>query len=140
MTPRRGAGDNGGVTVELVLLTPVLLAFLALMVLFGRIAEAGGQVEGAARDASRAASLERSTASAAAAAHRAAETNLAGQRVTCRDLQVVLDTGNWRPGGSVRAEVRCAADLSGLGLTGIPGSKTLTGSSVSPLEQYRGQS
>ena len=140
MTPRPAAGDPGSTTVELVLLTPVLLAFLALMVLLGRIAEAGGQVEGAARDASRAASLERSTATAAAAAHQAAETNLAGQRVTCRDLKVVLDTGNWRPGGSVGAEVRCAADLSGLGLTGIPGSKTLTGSSVSPLEQYRGQS
>jgi Flp pilus assembly protein TadG len=131
--------DRGGVTVELVLLTPVLLGFLAFMVLLGRIAEAGGQVEGAARDASRAASLERTTGLAADAAHRAAEANLAGQGITCGSLRVVLDTANWRPGGSVRADVRCAADLTGLGLAGVPGGKTLTGSSVSPLEQHRGQ-
>ena len=87
MTPRQAGSDRGGVTVELVLLTPVLLGFLALMVLLGRIAEAGGQVEGAARDASRAASLERTTPLAAGAAQRAAETNLAGQRVTCRDWE-----------------------------------------------------
>lgn len=132
--------DRGAVTVELVLLTPVLLGFLALMAVLGRIAEAHGQVEGAARDASRAASLERTVTLAQASARAAAEANLAGQHVTCRSLLVALDASSWRPGGSVRADVTCTADLSGLGLTGVPGSKTLTGSSVSPLEQYRGQS
>lgn len=66
--------DRGGETVELVLLTPVLLGVPRPDGVVGpdrRGRRAGG---GAARDAARAASLKRTTGLAADVAHRAAET------------------------------------------------------------------
>ena len=49
-----------------------------------------------------------------------------------------MDTADFRPGGHVRVSVACTADLSGLGLSGLPGSKTLHAEAAAPLEQYRG--
>jgi hypothetical protein len=50
---------------------------------------------------------------------------------------VSVDTTAFRPGGQVTVTVRCTARLSDVALAGFPGSKTLTGSSVSPLERLR---
>src|SRR3546814_12672123 len=50
----RLSGDRGGVTTELVLVTPILLVLLMFIVFAGRIATATGQVINASRDAPRA--------------------------------------------------------------------------------------
>jgi Flp pilus assembly protein TadG len=116
----------------------VFLAALLLVVGLGRIVEAEGRVQGAAHDAARAASVARSAASAAEAARGAAAVNLEERGVSCTGFEVAVDTTNFRPGGQVRVSVACTADLSGLGLSGLPGSKTLRSEATAPLEQYRG--
>lgn len=135
MTQRSDAGTT---TVELVLVAPVFLTMLLLVVGLGRIVEAEGRVQGAARDAARAASLERSATLAAEAASRAAAVNLAERGVSCASFDVTVDTTQFRPGGHVGVTVTCASDLSGLALSGLPGSKTLQADATAPLEQYRG--
>jgi Flp pilus assembly protein TadG len=131
------AGQGGSVTVELVLLAPVLLALLGLIVGLGRIADAGGLVTGAARDGARAASLARSPQAAATAARTAAADDLAGAGLACPGLDVATDTAGFAPGGLVRVTVRCTVRLADLAVPGLPGTRTLWASSAAPLERYR---
>lgn len=133
-----GRTDEGTTSIELVLVAPVFLAALFLMVGLGRIVEAEGRVQGAARDAARAASVTRSAESATDAARQAATANLTERGVSCASFEVTVDTVSFRPGGQVRVTVACRADLSGLGLAGLPGSKTLRADATAPLEKYRG--
>lgn len=135
-TPARS--DQGTTSVELVLVAPVFLAALLLVVGLGRIVEAEGRVQGAARDAARAASMARSATLASDAGRQAASVNLDEGGVSCAAFEIAVDTANFRPGGQVRVYVTCRADLSGLGLAGLPGSKTLRAEASAPLEQYRG--
>lgn len=132
------ASDRGTSAIELVLVAPVFLAALLLVVGLGRIVEAEGRVEGAARDAARAASLTRTAVAATAAARDAATANLTERGVSCSSFAVSVDTGDFRPGGVARVAVSCTANLSGLGLAGLPGSRTLRAAAAAPLEQYRG--
>jgi Flp pilus assembly protein TadG len=79
----RSGSDAGTGTVELVLLAPIVVLFVLLVVVLGRIAETGAEVTGAARDAARAASMARTPGSAANAAHTAAASALAGENIDC---------------------------------------------------------
>ncbi len=130
--------DEGTTSVELVLVVPMFLAALLLVVGLGRIVEAEGRVQGAARDAARAASIARSATLASDASRQAASVNLAEGGVSCAAFEISVDTADFRPGGQVRVSVTCRADLSGFGLAGLPGSKTLRAEASAPLEQYRG--
>src|SRR5712691_10613785 len=64
---RSSRWERGSATVEFVIAAPLLAAVLLLVAGLGRIAEARGQVEGAAREAARTASLQPAPAGAAAA-------------------------------------------------------------------------
>jgi Flp pilus assembly protein TadG len=131
-------GDDGFGTVEMVLLTPVLVLLLLLVVGVGRVEQARLQVTGAARDAARAASLSRTADAAASQAQASADVALAGQSVTCVGGPVVsVDTSQFVPGGQVVVTVTCPARLGDLGFPGLPATKTLTATAASPLEQYR---
>ncbi|MFN0284864.1 MAG: TadE/TadG family type IV pilus assembly protein, partial [Kineosporiaceae bacterium] len=76
MTPRAVRRERGSMAVEVVILTPVLVAFILLVVAFGRYVTARGDVEAVARDAVRAASLERTAGQARAAANAAVAAGL----------------------------------------------------------------
>ena len=132
-----GTGDRGSVTVELVVLAPVVLALLLFTVGLGRLEDAQGKVDGAARDAARAASLAADPATASADARRSAAADIAGTGLDCRNLTVSVDTGRFSPGGVVVVHVGCTADLADLALSGLPGRKTLTANSAAPIEPYR---
>lgn len=137
-TPRGHPHDRerGSIAVELVLLAPLLIALLLFVVGLGRIAHARGQVDGAAADAARSASLARTPEAAQRAGDDAARAYLG--KGGCSALSVEIDTAALRPGGQVTARVRCVASLAGLGLAGFPGSRTLTATAVVPLEVFRG--
>jgi Flp pilus assembly protein TadG len=113
-----------------VLLAPVFLLFLLFLVGAGRLVEAQGEVNGAARDAARAASVERTLSDAEAAAGEAAKFSLSGE---C-EPDVSLAGSDWTEGGQVRAEVTCSLDL---GFLGFGAAKEMAGDSVVPLETYR---
>jgi hypothetical protein len=124
--------------IEIVLLTPVLVAFTLLVVAGGRLVARQSDVDSTARDAARAASIERSEGSARSA----------GKAVTLRNGDncdpPVVDTSDWPPPGSVRSgsvtvTVSCQASYAGLGLIGLHGSATVTGTSTAPVDQYRRQ-
>lgn len=134
-----GGTDRGSMTMELVLLTPILMVFLGLVVVLGRIAETGSEVTGAARDAARAASLQHSPSAAAAAATSAARSELDTESIDCSTgAQVSVDTSNWRPGGWVSVRVTCTVRLDDVGFRLLPGSRTVEATALSPLELFRG--
>ncbi|GIH74392.1 hypothetical protein Plo01_08210 [Planobispora longispora] len=112
------------------LLAPVFLLFLLFLVGAGRLVEAQGEVNGAARDAARAASVERTRSEAETAAAAAAKEALTGECEPRVDLSGTV----WEEGGQVRAEVSCSLDLGFLGFGAV---KDVRGDSVVPLEQFR---
>lgn len=144
-SPRRGLRqDRGSYSQETAVLAPVMISLLLLMVAFGRVTEAEGAVDSAARAAARAASLERDAGSAQNAARAAADRSLHGEGITCTVSSVEVDTGgfslNLGVDAMVTATIACTANLSDIGLPGLPGAKTLTASWSSPIDTYRGRS
>ncbi|GHE33778.1 hypothetical protein GCM10017673_40770 [Streptosporangium violaceochromogenes] len=123
-------GDRGSLSAETVLLAPVFLLFLLFVVGAGRVVEAQGEVNGAARDAARAASVERTRSGAEAAASEAARAALANE---CAP-GVSLEGTRWEAGGTVRAVVTCTLDLDFLG---FGAAKEMRGDAVVPLERFR---
>jgi Flp pilus assembly protein TadG len=113
------AGVGGGlrderfaVATELVLLTPLLIVLLLFVVALGRLAGARINVDGAAAQAARAASIATTPAQAAASAQQIATATLGSDHVTCATLQVATDTARFAPGGSVAVTVTCAVAVT----------------------------
>lgn len=117
----------------MVLLAPVMVAFLLLVVWFGRYVAVRGEVEAASRDAVRAASMERSWTAASALARQTANASL-GSRWQCDEVEL---GGEFVAGGTVQVHVECAVPLSDLGLLGLPGTVSVAGNSSAPLDLYR---
>ncbi|MFF4748143.1 TadE/TadG family type IV pilus assembly protein [Streptomyces sp. NPDC001268] len=140
---RAARGDRGSYALETAVLAPVMIGLLLLLVAFGRVVDADGTVDSAARAAARAASLERDARAAQAKAQDAANRSLHGEGVTCRTSSVVVDTAGYAldigAEANVTATISCTAHLSDIGLPGLPGTKTLTASWTSPLDTYRGR-
>lgn len=131
-------GDQGSVTTELVMITPIALVLLCLIALTGRTATARGKVDGVARDAARAASFQRDPASAEEAARVAATDAVGAAGVQCASSAVTADVGSFGPGGQVAVTVTCDINLSDLGLIGLSGTRAITARAVEPIDLYRG--
>lgn len=129
--------ECGSATAELVLLTPLVVGLLLMIVAFGRFAQSRSEVDEAARDAARAASIARSTTSARTAAEQAAAATLQAGGVSCRTMTIDLDLADFRPGGNVAARIACVTDLADVSLLRLPGSKTFSATSVSVIDTYR---
>ena len=133
--------DRGSATLELVVLAPALLLVVSLVVFAGRVTVTGASVEHAASAAAREASLARSAASARTAAAASARAALDGRGVTCASISVTTTTAGFavRVGryATVMTTVSCTVSMADLAMPGIPGSRTLTSSAVSPLDTYR---
>jgi len=140
--PSRSAGcERGSVSLELAALAPVLLLLVLVTVAAMRITLAGAQVDGAARDATRAASLARTAASATAAAQQSAARTLAGQQLTCTQLTVIVDLAGFAvpvgTTGTVAVHLTCRVALGDVAVPGVPGSTTMTAGYAAPLDPYR---
>jgi Flp pilus assembly protein TadG len=129
--------DEGAAVAEFAVVAPLLLLVLVAVVFVGRLASAEGQVEGAARDAARAAAARRTGAAAAGAARAEAAATLSASTVTCRRLGVTVDTADFRPGGSVTVTVDCLVSLADLDLLGVPGATTRSATVTAPIDLYR---
>ncbi|MFE0201566.1 pilus assembly protein, partial [[Kitasatospora] papulosa] len=74
---------------------------------------------------------------------RALTRTIQGEGITCQASSVVVDTSGYALDigveANVTATIACTADLSDIGLPGLPGSKTLTASWTSPIDTYRGR-
>lgn len=129
-------GERGSLAIELVILTPILVLFMAVLVALGRIVEAQGQVDGAARDAARAASIAQNPGAALEAARMAAEADLVGAS-RCADTPDVTFGGgtSLAPGGVVNVIVTCRVGLPALSFIGFQ-TKTITGHASAPIDTF----
>ncbi len=137
MSDRRRCDDQGSLTVELAVLTPVLFVLVALAVVFGRVTEARLQVVESSRAGAQMAAVEPDAAQAAAGAVRAALVGELGLSHICPSPRVSTDTGHFYPGGYVTVSVACRVTLSDLSVPGIPGSTVVRASSTAPIDPYR---
>jgi Flp pilus assembly protein TadG len=133
--------DRGSAAVEMVIVAPALIALMLLVVGMGRLSHGDQQVQVAAAQAARAASLQRGDSAAiSAAANTAANDTLAGDHVTCAHTTTpatVDPASNERPGGSITVTVTCTSKLSDLLLAGFPGSHTWTATVTVPIDSYQ---
>ncbi|WP_228081622.1 TadE/TadG family type IV pilus assembly protein [Streptomyces profundus] len=122
-------------SLEVVLLAPLMIAFILVLVAFGQQVSGRNAVNGAARDAARAGSLERSTSAAMGAAARVAEGQLDDICVS-GSVTVRRTTGtDHQPGTLFGVEVSCR--VRGLDMLGVGVTSTISGLSSSPIDPYR---
>jgi Flp pilus assembly protein TadG len=132
-----GDGESGAVATELVLLTPLLIVMLLFVVALGRLAGARLDVDGAAAQAARAASIARDPATASALAQQTVTAALGSDGVTCANLSVNTDTSQFEPGGSVAVTVTCTVDLDNLTGLRLPASESISSQATSVIDTYR---
>ena len=138
MTARRDLCDeSGAVAAELVLLTPLLIVLVLFVVALGRLASARLDVDGAAAQAARAASIATDPTSATAMANETATAALGADHVTCADLRVDTDTARFAPGGSVAVTVTCTVGLSDLTGLRLPAAESVTSTATSVVDTFR---
>lgn len=130
--------DQGGsLTVELVLLAPVLVLFALMAVAMGRYEVAREQIVDAARAGAEAASVAASPGDAQLAASSATIPEMEGLVNACTGLSITTDTEDFVPGGTVSVAVTCRVHFSGLFVPGVPGSATVRSVQSAPIDPYR---
>ena len=134
-----GHSEAGSVTVETLLIVPIVALLLFFAIFGGRIVGAKNQVEGAAQDAARAGALRQDPGTARASATQTADASLDPAGLACASRDVTVDTASLHPGGVVVVRVRCVARLSDLTLLGVPGSRTFSATAIEPIDTYRSQ-
>ncbi|MER7968045.1 TadE/TadG family type IV pilus assembly protein [Streptomyces sp. NPDC096080] len=120
-------------TVEVVILAPVMIMFILVLVAFGQLVDGRGALDGAARDAARAGSIQKDHATAMSEAARAAEADLAD--VCSGPVNVVQTSQGFVSGTIFTVEVSCR--VRGLAMLGLDIPTTLTARFSSPLDPFR---
>lgn len=131
MLTRRGrAGERGSMVLEFVIAVPILIGLMLFMVGAGKIVSGFGQVDGAARDAARAASDARNAGAAMALAQQAVDTDLRG---ICSGGPVIDSMTGYVPNSNdVTVRITCTLNL---GYVLFP-SMTLHAAGVAPLDPF----
>jgi Flp pilus assembly protein TadG len=129
--------DRGSLTVELVVITPVLFLLATMMVAFGRVESCRQSVEESARAAAETAAVQPSASAAvsSAATEGAVGTSL-GNR-SCAQLRITTDVSHFYPGGQVSVTVACRVTLSDLSIPGMPGQANVNASATAPIDPFR---
>lgn len=130
--------DRGASVITFMLLLPVVIMFAELIVIGGRLAVTQADIQSAARQAARQASVASGPSSAGTVINDAVTVGLADKGFRCQDPSVSLGPGTfyWR-GGQVEVVVTCTVVLSDIALVTAPGSITVTATAVEPIDQYR---
>lgn len=129
--------DDGAVTAEITLLTPLLVMVLVFVaVVIHRGVDARIRIDDVAHQAARAASIERTPAASVAAAHATAASALSSAGLACRSLTVNTVTGGLQPGGTVSVTVSCDVDLGDALVLGVP-DRHLSASAIEPIDTWR---
>ena len=138
----RVCGSRGSLSVELVVLAPALALLLLLLGAGGRVVEVQGHIDGAARDAARAASLARSSVQAAQLARQAAVADL-GSTSWCTPRSISVQVSGYPAAGplpgsgaDVAVTVSCAVNMSPFSALGFTARMRFTGQAVAPLDPF----
>ncbi|HOA89096.1 TadE/TadG family type IV pilus assembly protein [Propioniciclava tarda] len=138
-------GERGAVTVEFVLLLPVLLLLAGIVIAGARLEWARSGVEQLAASAARQASLARTSSLAQSSAQDLVRSDAAASGLTCLAgaPALALDTSGFAvPVGQparVTARVTCGVRLADVLVPGIPGSISVEATATSTLDRYRGR-
>jgi Flp pilus assembly protein TadG len=132
---RHGRDDRGSAVIELIPLSVVMFAFVALIIFAGRLNVAYAHVEGAARSAARMVSLDRDPA---------AETTLATAKAHAQEMvdagSSMCESMGFFPTVTeteVTVEVTCVVDVSSAALIEVPGSMPVSGTATEPIDRFR---
>ncbi|MCI3245474.1 MULTISPECIES: TadE/TadG family type IV pilus assembly protein [Streptomyces] len=125
--------DRGLSTIEVVILAPVMILFILVLVAFGQLVDGRGALDGAARDAARAGSIQKDHATAISEAKKAADADLA--EVCSGPVSVVQTSAGFEPDTIFTVEVSC--QVRGLAMLGLDIPTTLKASFSSPLDPFR---
>ncbi|TDB84234.1 pilus assembly protein [Actinomadura sp. KC216] len=134
------AQDAGNAAIEVAVLAPLFIAFLAGLLVVMRVQQGGAVVAQAAADAARHASIARTASQAHADATSSALTTLRDRGLHCAPTVRLDLSGFYRPAGqagTVAAHVTCVIRLTDIALPGMPGSRTVTKTHRSPIDIYR---
>ncbi|WP_369248426.1 TadE/TadG family type IV pilus assembly protein [Streptomyces sp. R41] len=129
----RASRDRGLSTIEVVILAPVMILFILVLVAFGQLVDGRGALDGAARDAARAGSIQKDHSTAMAEAKKAAEADLAD--VCSGPVTVNQTSSGFEPDTLFTVEVSC--EVRGLAMIGLDVPTTLSASFSSPLDPFR---
>jgi Flp pilus assembly protein TadG len=129
--------DRGSLTVELVVITPVLFLLATMVVAFGRVGSCRQSIEESARAGAETAAVQPSASAAisSAAVEGAVGTSM-GDR-SCTHLRVTTDVSHFYPGGEVVVTVACQVALSDLAIPGMPGETSVSASATAPIDPFR---
>jgi Flp pilus assembly protein TadG len=135
-------GGRGSISVELVVLAPALALLLLLLGAGGRVVEVQGHIDGAARDAARAASMARSALQASELARQAAVADL-GQTSWCAPRSVAAQVSGYPAAGplpaggaDVTVTVTCEVNMSPFTSLGFTALMPFSGQAVAPLDPF----
>ncbi|MFI5623477.1 TadE/TadG family type IV pilus assembly protein [Nocardioides sp. NPDC051685] len=138
---RQARDERGSASIEVAIGLPAFILFVGLIIAGGRLALAHQALQTAAADAARSASIARDAGSADSAARREAHNSLSNQNLRCRSTDVRIDTSGFRvPTGrpaDVRVTLTCRVDLADLSVPGVPGSRLITATMISPIDTWR---
>ncbi|MFC8129038.1 TadE/TadG family type IV pilus assembly protein [Streptomyces sp. NPDC057302] len=130
---RRRSSDRGLSTIEVVILAPVMILFVLILVAFGQLVDGRGAVDGAARDAARAGSIQKDQGTAMAEAKAAAAANLTD--ICVGPIDVRKTSPGFVSGTFFTVEVSC--QVRGLAMLGLDMETTLKATFSSSLDPYR---
>jgi Flp pilus assembly protein TadG len=130
-----GDGDAGIATIEVVILAPLLILFVLVLVGLGQMVDARSSLDGAARDAARAGSLQGDLGTAKSQARSAVTDDLSGICVS-GSVRVTYQGTDWTPQQGVFA-VQVTCRVRGLVSVGFGPKTTMKGTFSSPLDPYR---
>ncbi len=125
--------------VAFLLLFPILVMVMELVVVGGRLAVVTADVQSAAREAARQASIAANGGSAAGLVRPVAATSLEDRGIECESFEARLggDT-DFVAGGHVSTFVACTVRLSDLGLfLTPPATVRITKTAREPIDTYR---
>ena len=140
---RRLIGDRGDAALTAAILAPLFILLIFFAVFAGRLGVARGDVEQAARDAARAASLERNPGAADGAARARALSSVESSGAVCEGPPLVtVDTSQFDPPepsavGRVTVTVRCTIALRDISAPGIPGARTVSATATEVVDRFR---
>ena len=125
--------ERGSVSVELVLLAPIIGVLLVVVVAVGRVENARADIEGAARSAARDLSIARDPLAAIGRVRDATASMVRVGEPGCRQFtfNATIDRTN------VAVDISCVADLDQDNILPLPGSMTLSASATEVLDAYR---
>jgi len=126
--------DRGSLSMEALILTPVLMMLILMIVTAWRTTDATFRVQRAADIGARVASQSNSV-SMVARGQNAARNDLARNLQSCSETMVAVRTQNLGKFQTVTATVTCLVDHSGLGLLALS-RRSITASSTEVVDFY----